>query len=126
MYEKAFRPPLAGSLKEQLFLAVWLRRQEIEALKVKALVTAVAHQGADDQRAIGDALSQYVGALLPFLAKDHKKDDHKMIERLKKEVGSGALTFQQSWDQPLRHAAARRAGVADRTRAALRLPGKKA
>jgi hypothetical protein len=92
LYDKTFRPPKAGSLREALFLSIWLRRQEAEVLKTRLLAQGLADMAGGSSNVIS-IFSSYLDAVLPF-AKGQKQDtDKKMVAALKKEVAKGALVF---------------------------------
>jgi hypothetical protein len=94
LFEKAVRPPPAGSLLEALFTTVWLRRQEIEILKTKSVVAALTDVlvGKDNQGGVA-AFKSYYEAALPFLKKDQEVKDKKLLEVMKKEAAKGPLYF---------------------------------
>lgn len=95
MYDKADRPPKAGSLREALFLTVWLRRQEIEVHRQKILaqgLSDVASAGGG-QSSVGDAFRKFIDAVFPFQKQAQADIDAKMKEVMDRQVAKGALTF---------------------------------
>jgi hypothetical protein len=97
MYELADRPPKAGSLKESLFLSVWLKRQEIELAKWR-----VVAQGAANASAVGATYGDLITAIFPFSKGTKKEEEKKMIERMKKEVARGPIMFKPIIQDPFR------------------------
>ena len=100
MYDKADRAPKAGSLREALFLHVWLKRQEQRVAEVRVFA-----QGIADRTEIGKAFQMFVETIYPF-AKDAKStSDKKIMEVVEREVAKGAITFTPIQNNILRDAA---------------------
>jgi len=100
LYDKADRAPKAGSLKEALFLHVWLKRQEQRVAEVRVLA-----QGLANAEHVNKSFQEFIEAVYPF-AKDVKKDsDKKMLEAVEKEVSRGAISFTPVQNNILRDAA---------------------
>ena len=95
LYEKAVRPPPADSLREALFLTVWLRRQEIEIQKTKAILMALGDivAGKGNEGAV-KGFNAYYAAALPFIKKEQAATDAKMLEAMRKEVARGPVFFK--------------------------------
>jgi hypothetical protein len=92
LYDKTARYPPAGSLREALFLHVWLRRQAIEIDRTKLMAQGLANK--DNVEFVVKAFDSYVSDMLPYM-KDHKqKTDKEMITALKKEVALGRVEFK--------------------------------
>lgn len=95
LYDKADRPPKAGSLREALFLSVWLRRQEIEIHRERVLAQGLADVvGAlGAKSSVIDAFTKYVDTVFPFNKQVKTDMDTKMKEVMERQVKKGALTF---------------------------------
>jgi len=88
LYDKTSTPPKAGSLREALFLHVWLKRQEQKVAELRVLA-----QGMANREHISKAFQEYINTVYPY-AKDVTKDsDKKMMETVEKEVAKGAISF---------------------------------
>ena len=89
-----------GSLREALFLTVWLRRQEAELHKARILAQGLAQMAEDKEiMTIYVALSE---TIFPFL-KGHKgQTDQKMLDQMKKEVSKGVVSFSEVSMAPLK------------------------
>ena len=84
MYEMSDRPPKAGSLKESLFLTVWLRRQEIDVARWRVIA-----QGFANREAVGDAFKDLIAAVFPFQKDMRRASDKKLVEQMQKEIAKG-------------------------------------
>jgi hypothetical protein len=109
LYDKTPRAPKAGSLREAVFLAVWLKRQEAEAYQARIFAQGfydltVAMQGKSN---VDDAFKLFVEALFPF--RDAKKEakDAEMKEMLKRQASRGPITFKPVANDFLRERARR-------------------
>jgi hypothetical protein len=109
LYEKADRSPKAGSLKEALFLHVWLRRQEIEVNKVKVLAQGLADltasQGGNEH--VIKAFKDFTAAVFPFAAQAQTATDKAMVDQMRKEVAKGPIFFKPMENNILRDTARR-------------------
>ena len=96
MYEKTSSPPKAGSLRDALFLHVWLRRQEIEVAKSKilaqGLADVVAASGGKSENIVS-VFKEFTAAIFPFSAKAQTTTDQVLIEKMKKEADKGPIMF---------------------------------
>lgn len=111
MYDKTERPPPMGSLREALFLTIWLRRQEAELYKARILAQGLAQIGQNEETfKIFKTLSE---TLFPFLGNAKSKDDTQMVETMKREVAKGAILFNEVNMSPLKSAAKRLAVPSD-------------
>jgi len=100
LYDKTSTPPKAGSLREALFLHVWLKREEQKVASLRVLA-----QGMANREHISKAFQEYINTVYPF-AKDVTKDsDKKMMETMQREVAKGAITFTPLQNNILRDAA---------------------
>jgi hypothetical protein len=97
MYELADRPPKAGSLKDSLFLTVWLKRQEIELAKWR-----VVAQGAANGAEVGGTFKDLIASIFPFMKDATRTSDKKLIEQMQKEVARGPITFTQINTNPFK------------------------
>lgn len=97
MYELADRPPKAGSLKESLFLTVWLKRQELELAKWR-----VVAQGMADASKVGGTYLELVSAIFPFYGNLKKVEDQKLLERMQKEIAKGVISFTPILTNPFK------------------------
>lgn len=101
MYEKASTLPPKGSLKEALFLTVWLKRQEAEVFKTRVLAQGFVDTSEDGAKGTSDVFKRYVVAALPFLEKSQTASDTKMKETMEREVKKGVLVFNTPTSNPL-------------------------
>ena len=81
--------PPPGSLREALFITVWLRRQEAAVAQTRALVIA-SFQKADG---IQGAFQDYINSVFPFAKKQSDKVTEEMKRILEKEVSKGVIGF---------------------------------
>lgn len=94
MYDKTSRLPPVGSLKEALFLTVWLRRQELEVRKGAMLVSAVGDLiMKESSKHVVEAYKSFVDSAFPFAAKNRGDSDKELVAAMKKEAEKGAITF---------------------------------
>jgi uncharacterized protein YoaH (UPF0181 family) len=100
LYDKADRPPKAGSLKEALFLSVWLRRQEFELAKWKLMA-----QGFANGNAVAGPFRELIVALFPFQKGLQQQQDKELVERMQKEIAKGALMITPIIADPFRERA---------------------
>jgi len=101
-----------GSLREALFLTIWMRRQEVELSKVRILAQGLAQimeEGGADLMKVYRSVSE---AIFPFLTNMTKKTDQEMINRMKKEVDKGVISFNEVSMSPLKRRASE-LGVSD-------------
>lgn len=96
------RLPPEGSLRQAVFLTVWLRRQEIEAHKAKLHMYA----GMGDHKATVGAYREYVESLFPFAARTNDDMDDKLKKFMAKEVAKGAISFSTASLAPIKKVAA--------------------
>lgn len=107
LYETADRPPKAGSLKEALFLTVWLKRQEQkvqrERIAAQGLIDlALAMKGESH---LQEAFQKYVQSVFPFLVDEEKERTSKVKEIMDREARKGVITFSVDDSNPLRRRA---------------------
>lgn len=96
MYDKATRLPPVGSLKEGLFLTVWLRRQEMEVRKGAMLVSAIGDLiQKESSKHVVEAYKAFVDVAFPFAVKVKGESDKELVDRMKKEADRGPITFSQ-------------------------------
>lgn len=85
--------PPQGSLREALLMTVWLRRQDIEVTRTKALITGMAVSMAGDNKEAVKAYAEYIEAAFPFAKKNKGADDRKRMEILRQQVSQGPISF---------------------------------
>jgi hypothetical protein len=93
-----------GSLREALFITVWLRRQEMEVNRTRAMVLAMMEitVKADNTKASGEAFKAFVESAFPFSIKHRGDVDKKMVEAMHKERVKGPILFTpQAMSNPL-------------------------
>ena len=105
LYEKASVLPPKGSLKEALFLTVWLKRQEAEVLKTRVMAQGIVDLAKHGAEATAKLFKIYVGAALPFLAKSSEASDQKMKSVMEREVKKGVIVFDAPSSNPLQQRA---------------------
>jgi hypothetical protein len=92
LFDKTPRYPPAGSLREAVFLHVWLKRQALEVEKVKLVAHGLVNK--DNAEHLVAAYEGVIEKLFPFLAGTKKVTDDKMKEALKQEVAQGKIPFR--------------------------------
>lgn len=100
LYEKADRPPKAGSLKEALFLSVWLKRQEARIVEARILAQGLSDL-IGEKNNVAEVFQNLIVAILPYSKQEQVKTDEKMKEAMKREVARGVITFKTEGDSPL-------------------------
>jgi post-segregation antitoxin (ccd killing protein) len=98
--KSSYLPPV-GSLKEALFLTVWLRRSEAEALKTRLLAQGIIDIAQHGSKSAETIYKAYVHTLLPFLAKDVVSKDEELKKVMEREVKKGVIAFNVSTPNPL-------------------------
>ena len=101
MYDKTSTLPPKGSLREALFLTVWLRRQEAEVFKTRILAQGFVDLSEDGAKGTSEVFKRYVTAALPFLEKTQSDTDKKLKEAMEREVKKGVLVFNAPTSNPL-------------------------
>lgn len=81
-------PPPRGSIQSYVLQALLIRKDQIEYLKVRAIVQATVNKEAADK-----ALSEFRDAQLPYLPKVQKDDRSMHIKKLMEEVGRGEMSI---------------------------------
>lgn len=106
LYEKADRPPKAGSLREALFLHIWLNREEqrVKSTLIVAEGLAEITAASGGKTSIPVKFKEYMEAVFPFTAKENTASDEKQKEVLKKEAARGPITFTTGPSSTLRAA----------------------
>jgi hypothetical protein len=105
LYEKTSVLPPKGSLREALFLTVWLKRQEAEVLRTRVLAQGIVDLSEKGAEATADVFKKYAASALPFLAKSQGDTDKKMKEAMEKEVKKGVIVFNAPQSNPLQQRA---------------------
>ncbi len=96
LFDKTPSYPPAGSLREVLFLLVWLKRQTIERERMAVLAQGLASK--DNLEHLSKAYSKFENAFLPWLKDATMVTDKKMLEALKKETAKGHILFKPMED----------------------------
>lgn len=99
--EKSSSLPPRGSLKEGLFLTVWLKRQEAEVFKTRILAQGIVDLSEEGAKATTDVFKKYVASALPFMEKEQSQTDKKLKEVMEKEVKKGMIVFNAPQSNPL-------------------------
>ncbi len=105
LYDKTVRSPPVGSLKEALFLTIWLKRQEADLARLRLVATGFA-ASAQDASAIDKSFQTVVALVFPFLKQSKEETDKKLVEVMNKEVAKGPIFFTPAMPSPLRTRAA--------------------
>lgn len=84
-------------MKEALFLAVWLRRQEAEVYRDRLMAQGfsdlVGAMGGKSN--VEDAFQKLIAALMPYAAKEEGSKDRDLVATMKKHTEKpGVLTFK--------------------------------
>ena len=97
-----------GSLKEALFLTVWLRRKEEQVFATRLLaqgfIDLIQMQPKVDQdsaKATADVFKQYIASAFPYLKKEQVSQDKKLKEAMEREVQRGMIVFNAPTANPL-------------------------
>lgn len=96
LYELASRPPKAGSLREAIFLTVWLRRQEAKALEMRIMaqgLSDIVGSSKGGKTSVPEIFPKYLAALFPFMKQEQAGKDAEMKEMMQRQVAKGVLTF---------------------------------
>ena len=93
LVEKSSYLPPVGSLKEALFLTVWLKRSEAEALKTRIMAQGLIDASEKGSKATADLYVDYINAAMPFLSKTKVSKDEELKRVMQREVGKGAIVF---------------------------------
>jgi hypothetical protein len=101
LYEKTSSLPPKGSLREALFLTVWLRRQEAEVFKARIMAQGFVDLSEDGAKGTAEVFKRYLAVALPFLEKSQTDQDKKMKEVMEKEVQKGVIKFNAPTSNPL-------------------------
>lgn len=126
LYDKADRPPKAGSLREALFLHVWLKREEQRVKGALVLAEGMAEMVASSggKTKVPDKFKEFVLSVFPFLEKEEVNSDMKMKEVMKREVAKGPIQFTSVANNTLK-AAAKRLSMPDEFKERLRAKASK-
>lgn len=108
LYEKSTPLPSPGSLKEALFLTVWLRRKEETVAQARLLAQGFVDlallqekAGQDTAKPIMDAFKSVVASAFPYMKKEQDSQDRKLKEAMEREVKKGVIYFNAPQSNPL-------------------------
>lgn len=105
-------PPVPGTMVESLMLLVWKARQDIEALKTKAIVNAIIISGqegtAERNKLLQESWDNFMDALYPASKSKSKTQDQKALDFMHQEINRGPLQIVPL--EPLTKAGKRRQG----------------
>jgi hypothetical protein len=101
LYDKTATLPPKGSLREALFLTVWLRRQEAEVFKTRIFAQGFVDIDEDGAKGTAEVFKRYVASALPFLEKSQTATDKQMKEAMQREVKKGVIKFSAPTSNPL-------------------------
>lgn len=94
MYDKTNSLPPAGSIREALFLTVWLKRQEIEVRRLQVLASGFGDLlVGTSTKTTAEAYRLFIDAIFPFAAKTRTDSDQKMVQMMRQEAQKGPITF---------------------------------
>lgn len=96
-----------GSLRESLFLTVWLKRQEIEVMKQQVIASGFGDLlMGQSTKTTAEAYKKFIDAIFPFAAKTRSNTDEKMVQAMRQEAAKGPITFSPiNTPNPLQKAA---------------------
>lgn len=96
MYDKTSVLPPTGSLREALFLTVWLKRQEQELQRTRLMAQGLMDITMALQResSISPIFKEFMAALLPHTKKAQLEKDEEVSTRMRREVEKGVITFK--------------------------------
>lgn len=101
LFEKSSALPSKGSLKEALFLTVWLRRQEAEVFRTRILAQGIVELSEKGAEKTVEVFKRYISAALPFMEKEQEETDKKLKEVMAREVQKGVIMFNAPLSNPL-------------------------
>lgn len=89
MYDLAKEPPRPGSLKEVLFIMIQMKRELARFHETLVITQAVRDDDSGD--ATQKAFETYRDSLMPYLRKELKVEQERVIQALRDEAGKGPL-----------------------------------
>ena len=105
-------PPVPGTMVESLMLLVWKARQDIEALRTKAVVNAIVVSGqegtAELNKLLQESWQDFMDAMYPASKSKAKTQDQKALDFMHQEIKRGPLKVVPL--EPLTKAGKRRQG----------------
>lgn len=108
MYELADRPPPVGSLREALFLTVWLRRQDAEVNRMRVMTAGFTDVLVGKDNGLSrEAFRIFYESMYPYAEKAKVIGDEEMKAFMKREVDKGILRLTPLETNPLKDAAKR-------------------
>lgn len=96
-----------GSLKEALFLTIWLRRKEEQIFTARLLAQGVVDlcKEKEDAKPTSEVFKQLVSSAFPFMKKEQEAQDQKLKEVMERETKRGVIVFNAPQANPLRERA---------------------
>jgi hypothetical protein len=109
LYDKTSTLPPDGSLKEALFLTVWLKRQEAEVLRARFYAQAFIEMGGEEKKGTVESYKNLLSAMLPYMEQQQGNKDAEMKAIMEREVKKGVVLFkpQVATNAPLLERAAK-------------------
>jgi hypothetical protein len=101
LYDKTSVLPPDGSLREALFLTVWLKRQEAEVMKARMFAQAFAELGGGEGHEMKATVQNYkdlLSVMLPYMEQQRGNKDQEMKQFMEREVKKGVVLFQPQLD----------------------------
>lgn len=103
--KNAGRLPPEGSIREAIFLGVWLRHQEIEANKIRVMAQGFADSvGGSSVKGTAEAFRAVMEGMFPFVGKVKESSDKELLKKMSEEVDKGPLFFSPVVMKSLRNA----------------------
>lgn len=84
-----------------MFLTVWLRRQEAEALKTRILAQGIIDIAEHGSKAAESIYKSYVKSVMPYLEKAGIDKDEELKKVMEREMKKGIIAFNVEAPNPL-------------------------
>ena len=89
LYDTARQPPKPGSLLEVLFIMIQMRRELARFKETMTIVQAIRE--GDEGESTQKAFESFRDTLMPFLKKELRKEQTRVVEALRAEANKGPL-----------------------------------
>jgi hypothetical protein len=97
-----------GSEKEALAIKAFRHRQNVEFLKVKAIVEAVSYAGTDNISRVNETLNSLLGMLIPEVGEEKERRTRHMSTKLEKLKTMGDISIRPMNEGGFRRKSAKR------------------
>lgn len=93
LYDKTDRLPPAGSLREALFMTVYLSRERAEYHRMRVVAQGLIDSG-EDTNETAKAFNDFVEAFMPYTVKQKSEAQKQLVDAMKKEATKGRILFK--------------------------------